>query len=289
MVTGRDEAGHLLAALQRMNDRLAGMVGRVRDGSESIATGSSQIAAGNADLSQRTTLQTDQLRGTASSIDQLTASVRDNAAKSQQANALALAASDEAGQGAQRVGQVVQTMHDILASSQRISDITGVIDGIAFQTNLLALNAAVEAARAGEQGRGFAVVASEVRGLAQRAGSAAREIKTLITDSTQRVDQGAQQAQEAGSSMDRLVGSVQRVGALISDISTATSQQRAGIEQVNEVVAELDSHTRRNAELAAQANQSSASLQAVSSQLAQMVRGFGNTTSTAAADAAPAP
>ena len=264
----------LLYAMQGMQAQLGNLIGEVRSCAASIDTSSSAIATGNADLSERTNRQTEQLRQTASSIDELTASVRLNADNSQQAKNLALEASTEAEQGGQEVVNVVQTMTDILQSSQRISEITTVIDGIAFQTNLLALNAAVEAARAGEQGRGFAVVASEVRGLAQRASSAAREIKSQITDSTERIDHGAKQVQDAGATIERLVKSVKRVGDLVSDISAATAQQRIGIEQVNRVVSDLDANTRQNAALAAQANEASGSLQAVSGRLAETVQTF---------------
>lgn len=264
----------LLFAMQGMQAQLDRMIGEVRSCASSIDVSSTAIATGNADLSERTHLQTQQLRETAQSIESLTASVRLNADNSQQANHLALEASTEAEQGGHEVVEVVQTMNDILQSSQRISEITTVIDGIAFQTNLLALNAAVEAARAGEQGRGFAVVASEVRGLAQRASVAAKEIKAQITDSTQRIDQGAKQVQGAGATIARLVKSVKGVGNLVSEISAATANQRAGIDLVNQLVNELNDNTRQNADLAAQANEASGSLQTVSNRLAQTVDHF---------------
>jgi methyl-accepting chemotaxis protein len=213
------------------------VVSQVRTGTDTVATASSQIAAGNLDLSSRTEQQASSLEETASSMEELTSTVKQNAENARQANQLVVSTSDIAVKGGQVVGQVVDTMASIKDSSRKISDIIGVIDGIAFQTNILALNAAVEAARAGEQGRGFAVVASEVRSLAQRSASAAKEIKTLISDSVEQVEMGRKLVNEAGEAMDDIVTSVQLVADIISGTAAASQEQSAGIEQVNQAVA----------------------------------------------------
>jgi methyl-accepting chemotaxis protein len=268
------DSSSLLFAMRGMQTQLSSLIGDVHRCAASIDTSSSAIADGNSDLSQRAARQTEELRAASARMDQLTLSVGKNADQSQQANTLARSASQAAEVGAQEVGQVVQTMTEILHSSKRISEITATIDSIAFRTNLLALNAAVEAARAGEQGRGFAVVASEVRGLAQGAAVAAREIKGLITDSSQRIQQGVQQVQAAGTSISHLVDAVKGVGQLMADISGATAEQRADIEQVNRVVSQLNMNTQQDAELAAKANAASGSLQVVAARLTETVSVF---------------
>ncbi|MRV73598.1 HAMP domain-containing protein [Duganella sp. FT92W] len=252
-VRSTDEVGVLSAALKDMNTSLVRIVSEVRVGTDAIRRASSEIAAGNADLSERTEQQAGTLEETASAMAQLTATVQQNTASAHQANALAQSASNVAGQGGAVVSQVVATMASINASSRRIADIIGVIDSIAFQTNILALNAAVEAARAGEQGRGFAVVATEVRNLAGRSKAAAHEIKSLIDDSVQRVDTGARLVDEAGQTMEQIVASVARVADIIADIARASAEQLTGIEQVNAAIAGMDDSTQRNAALVEQA------------------------------------
>ncbi|HEU4459408.1 MAG TPA: methyl-accepting chemotaxis protein [Methylibium sp.] len=274
VVDREDEIGSLLKSLKTMNENLARVVGQVRQSSESIATGSSQIATGNADLSQRTELQASNLQQTAASMEELTSTVRNNADTAQQANQLASAASSAATQGGQVVSQVITTMQDITASSKKIADIIGVIDGIAFQTNILALNAAVEAARAGEQGRGFAVVASEVRSLAQRSANAAKEIKALIGDSVDKVETGSRLVNDAGHSMDDIVRQVQRVSDLIGEISSATNEQSSGIGQVGQAVSELDKTTQQNAALVEESAAAAESLKQQASRLADIVGVF---------------
>ena len=234
------DSSSVLAAMKEMQDRLCTLVGGMRGSADSIATASSQIASGNGDLSRRTEHQASRLQQTASTMEQLSSTVSHNADTAKQAASMATTASEVALQGGTAVGRVVSTMNEISESSRRISDIIGVIDGIAFQTNILALNAAVEAARAGEQGRGFAVVATEVRALAQRSGQAAKEIKHLITASTEKVEAGGAQVADAGRTMDAIVHHVQRVSELISEISAATVEQTAGIGQVEKAVAQLD-------------------------------------------------
>nr|WP_305800550.1 methyl-accepting chemotaxis protein [Shinella sp. XGS7] len=273
-VRSRDETGQLLAALKRMNDGLVAIVTQVRNSSDSIATGSTQIATGNADLSQRTEEQASNLQQTAASMEELTATVRQNADTARQASQMASSASGVASQGGQVVGQVVSTMEEITASSRRINDIIGVIDGIAFQTNILALNAAVEAARAGEQGRGFAVVAGEVRSLAQRSATAAREIKSLIGVSVERVETGARLCDEAGRTMGEIVAQVQRVTDLIGEISAASSEQSKGIGQVGDAVQQLDQVTQQNAALVEESAAAAESLKHQAAQLAQTVSQF---------------
>ena len=271
-VKNSDEAGQLLAALKQMNDSLVKVVGNVRMASDSIATGSSQIASGNQDLSQRTEEQASALEETAASMEQLGSTVRQNADNARQANQLAMGASTVAVKGGEVVGQVVETMKGINDASKKISDIIGVIDGIAFQTNILALNAAVEAARAGEQGRGFAVVASEVRSLAQRSAAAAKEIKELIGDSVTKVQAGSVQAGKAGRTMDDIVAQVRRVSDLIARISTATNEQAQGITQVGEAVTQLDQVTQQNAALV---EQSAAAAESLNQQAARLVGAVG--------------
>jgi methyl-accepting chemotaxis protein len=272
--TSKDETGHLMQALKDMNNSLVNIVGQVRQNTDTIATASSQIAAGNMDLSSRTEQQASSLEETAASMEELTSTVKQNADNARQANQLAVSASGVAVRGGHVVSQVVDTMSAINTSSKKIVDIIGVIDGIAFQTNILALNAAVEAARAGEQGRGFAVVASEVRSLAQRSAAAAKEIKTLIGDSVDKVAEGSQQALEAGRTMDEVVGSAQRVTDIMAEITAASQEQTAGIEQVNQAIAQMDQVTQQNAALVEQAAAAAASQQEQASGLSQVVSVF---------------
>ena len=269
-----DETGRMLAALQRMQESLLKMVGQVRSGSDSIASATQQIAAGNADLSQRTEQQASSLEQTASSMEQLTSIVRQNADNARQASTLAGNASDIAVKGGEVVGRVVDTMAGINESSKKIADIIGVIEGIAFQTNILALNAAVEAARAGEQGRGFAVVAGEVRSLAQRSATAAKEIKELISDSVGRVENGSTLVAEAGHVIDEVVVAVKRVTDIMGEISSASEEQSAGIELVNQAVTQMDQGTQQNAALVEQAAAAAMSLQEQATGLRQAVAVF---------------
>jgi methyl-accepting chemotaxis protein len=269
-----DELGRLLAAVAGMQDRLRNLVGDIRNSAESISSASSEIATGNHDLSHRTEQQAASLQKTASSMEQLTGTVRHNADSARQADQLAVSASEIAARGGVVVDQVVTTMADISASSKKIADIIGVIDGIAFQTNILALNAAVEAARAGEQGRGFAVVAGEVRSLAQRSAEAAKEIKALISASGERVDSGAKLVTDAGSTMREIVASIQRVTDIMSEISASTSEQSNGIGHVSSEVHQLDQMTQQNAALVEQSAAATESLKDQASRLAQAVRAF---------------
>ena len=273
-VGGKNEVGLLIASLSSMKDNLVDIVSQVRNGTEAIATASSQIAAGNLDLSSRTEEQASSLEETASSMEELTSTVKQNADNARQANQLAVLASDVAVRGGKVVSQVVDTMESINASAKKIGDIIGVIDGIAFQTNILALNAAVEAARAGEQGRGFAVVASEVRNLAQRSAAAAKEIKTLIGDSVDKVDAGSKLVNQAGATMDEIVSSVRRVTDIMGEISTASAEQEAGIEQINSAIAEMDTVTQQNAALVEEAAAAAASLHEQAGELSQTVSVF---------------
>jgi len=268
------DVASLLFAMKAMRDSLARIVSEVRGGTDAIASASGQIATGNLDLSARTEEQASSLEETASSMEELTSTVQQNADNAQQANALACKASDVAARGGMVVSQVVDTMASINASSQKIVDIIGVIDGIAFQTNILALNAAVEAARAGEQGRGFAVVASEVRTLAQRSAAAAKEIKHLIDDSVTKVDAGARLVDEAGSTMDEIVHSVRSVTDIIGEISSASLEQTAGIEQINMAISQMDQVTQQNASLVEEAAAAAESLQEQAGKLARLVSVF---------------
>jgi len=265
----RGDLGLLFDALQQMNVNLQAIIGDVRANIETISTGTREIAAGNLGLSGRTESQASSLEQTASSMEQLAAAVKNNAENAAQANQLGISASEVAGKGGQVVEQVVATMGEISASSRKVADIVGLIDGIAFQTNLLALNAAVEAARAGEQGRGFAVVAGEVRNLAQRSSVAAREIKSLIDAAVQKVDTGAELAHQAGMTMGDIVASVNRVTGIMSEISRASMEQDAGIAQVNEAMAHMDESTQQNAALVEQAAAAAASLAEQAERLAQ--------------------
>ena len=271
---GRGEVAQMMRAMEGMQTSLVRIVGDVRQSSDSIATGSSEIATGNADLSQRTEEQASNLQQTAASMEQITSTVKNNSDTAQRAAALAGTASAAAVKGGEVVGQVVATMQDIAAASKKITDIIAVIDGIAFQTNILALNAAVEAARAGEQGRGFAVVASEVRSLAQRSAEAAKEIKTLIGASVEKVDNGAQLVSNAGQSMEDIVTQVKRVSDLIGEISSATGEQTIGISQVGEAVTQLDQVTQQNAALVEQSAAAADSLKHQAAKLAQIVSVF---------------
>ena len=269
-----DEMGQMMEALRHMNESLMKIVGEVRTGTETIASVSSEIASGNLDLSTRTEKQAASLQETASSMRDLTDTVKQNAEHAHQANRLALSASEVAEKGGVVVAQVVDTMGSINASSKKIVDIIGVIDGIAFQTNILALNAAVEAARAGEQGRGFAVVAGEVRNLAQRSASAAKEIKVLITDSVTKTSEGTRLVENAGITMDEVVSAVQRVAHIINEISAASTEQTAGIDQVNQAVTSMDDSTQQNAALVEQAAAAAESLVDQANQLAEVISQF---------------
>jgi len=268
----RDETGRLLQALQDMQDRLAGAVRAIRQGSETISSASGQIAAGNTDLSSRTEEQAASLEETAASMEELASTVKQNADNARQANQLAASASEIALRGGAAVSAVVGTMQDISASSHKISDIVSVIDGIAFQTNILALNAAVEAARAGEQGKGFAVVAGEVRSLAQRSAQAAREVKALIEDSVGKVGAGARQAEGAGATMQEIVTAVQHVTDIMGEIAAASHEQASGIDQVNRAVAQMDEVTQQNAALVEEAAAAAGSMQ---DQARELVRAVG--------------
>ncbi|HEY0955627.1 MAG TPA: methyl-accepting chemotaxis protein [Roseateles sp.] len=272
--TSNDEIGQLMQAMARMAESLRQIVGTVRAASDSIATGASEIATGNADLSQRTEEQASNLQQTASSMEELSSTVRNNADTANAAKGLAEDASRVARQGGEAVAQVVGTMEAITTSSRKISDIIGTIDGIAFQTNILALNAAVEAARAGEQGRGFAVVAGEVRLLAQRSAEAAKEIKTLINDSVEKVETGSRQVADAGRTMDDIVAQVRRVNDLITEISSATSEQTTGIGQVSDAVQQLDQVTQQNAALVEESAAAADSLNQQASKLVEAVSVF---------------
>ena len=260
-VISDNEMGKLAAALRKMQDSLISTVNIVRQGTESIDTGVSEIAAGNTDLSQRTEEQAASLEETAASIEELTSTVKQTAENAKQASSLAQGASTLAAQGGELTQQVVGTMNHMVDDSRRIADIVGVIEGIAFQTNILALNAAVEAARAGEQGRGFAVVASEVRSLAQRSAGAAKEIKTMIDDSTARVQTGAQLVERSGTTMTEIVGAIARVSAIMGEIAAAATEQSSGIDQVNLAVAQMDEVTQQNAALVEQAAAAASSLE----------------------------
>ena len=272
--TRADDRHSLLFAMQQMQQNLASTVGTIRQSTDTIATASGQIATGNLDLSSRTEQQASALEETASSMEELTSTVKQNADNARQANQLAATASQIAVKGGTVVAQVVETMGSINESARKIADIIGVIDGIAFQTNILALNAAVEAARAGEQGRGFAVVASEVRSLAQRSASAAKEIKSLIGDSVEKVDAGTRLVDQAGATMDEVVASVKRVSDIISEITAASQEQTAGIDQINQAIMQMDDVTQQNAALVEQAAAAASSLQDQAGSLVDVVRVF---------------
>ena len=272
--SGRSETGLLLGALHAMKTRLAGIVGEVRGNAEGVATASAQISQGNNDLSGRTEQQAAALQQTAASMEQLGATVRQNADNARQADQLARGASTVAIQGGEVVGQVVDTMRGINESSRKVADIIGVIDSIAFQTNILALNAAVEAARAGEQGRGFAVVASEVRSLAQRSAEAAREIKSLIAASVDRVEQGTVLVDRAGTTMREVVASIQRVTDIVAEISAASSEQSGGVTQIGQAVSQMDQSTQQNAALVEESAAAAESLNSQAHRLVEAVSVF---------------
>ncbi|RTF06762.1 HAMP domain-containing protein [Serratia marcescens] len=272
--TRRDELGQLLNAVAAMSQNLRTMIEKIQMGVSQVSTASAEIAAGNTDLSSRTEQQAAAVEETAASMEQLTATVKQNAENARQASQLALSASETAQKGGKVVANVVQTMHDIAGSSQKIADITGVIDGIAFQTNILALNAAVEAARAGEQGRGFAVVAGEVRNLAQRSAQAAKEIKGLIEDSVSRVDMGSVLVESAGETMGDIVNAVTRVTDIMGEIASASDEQSRGIDQVGQAVAEMDRVTQQNASLVEESASAAAALEEQASMLTQSVAVF---------------
>ncbi|VTU33478.1 methyl-accepting chemotaxis protein [Variovorax sp. PBL-E5] len=266
--------GRLLNGMGEMEDTLTELVRRIKGSTDSIVVASREIASGNQDLSSRTEEQASSLQQTAASMEELTSTVKQNADNARQANQLAVSASEVAVKGGSVVSQVVDTMGSINASSRKIVDIIGVIDGIAFQTNILALNAAVEAARAGEQGRGFAVVASEVRNLAQRSAAAAKEIKTLIGDSVDKVEEGSKQVAEAGRTMQEIVGSVKRVTDIMGEITAASQEQTSGIEQINQAITQMDQVTQQNAALVEEAAAAAASLQEQAGGLSLVVGEF---------------
>jgi methyl-accepting chemotaxis protein len=272
--TRQGDQSSLLYAMDQMRQSLIKIVGEVRTGTDTIATASNQIAVGNLDLSSRTEQQASSLEETASSMEELTSTVKQNADNARQANVLAVTASEVAQRGGQVVSEVVDTMASINESSRKIVDIISVIDGIAFQTNILALNAAVEAARAGEQGRGFAVVASEVRNLAQRSAAAAKEIKTLINDSVEKVDAGGRLVTQAGGTMEEIVMSITRVTDIMSEIASASGEQTVGIEQINMAITQMDEVTQQNAALVEEAAAAAGALQEQASTLAQLVSIF---------------
>jgi methyl-accepting chemotaxis protein len=286
--TKSSDRGSLLSEMKQMRNSLVDIVSQVRRGTQTITTASREIAAGNVDLSSRTELQASSLEKTASAMEELTSTVKQNADNAREANQLAATASDVARKGGEVVSQVVGTMGEINSSASKIADIIGVIDGIAFQTNILALNAAVEAARAGEQGRGFAVVASEVRNLAQRSAAAAKEIKTLIGDSVEKIGRGSKLVGQAGVTMDEVVDSVKRVTNIMSEIANASAEQSAGIEQVNLSIIEMDGMTQQNAALVEQAAAAFQSLQDQAAELQRVVSIFKLAEGEQAAAEAPA-
>ncbi|WP_175861705.1 methyl-accepting chemotaxis protein [Burkholderia cepacia] len=272
--TGAAPAGSVLASMRDMQANLIRLISEVRTASDNVATGAGEIASGNQDLSSRTEQQAASLQETASSMEQLTSTVRLNADNAQQASGLANNASEVAQRGSSAVGLMVDTMTDISASSAKIAEITGIIEGIAFQTNILALNAAVEAARAGEQGRGFAVVASEVRSLAQRSSSAAKEIRELISQSVRKIEDGSHIANNAGDTMSEVTHAISRVTDIMGEIAAASSEQSRGIEQVNLAITQMDEVTQQNAALVEQAAAASKSLEEQGNRLAEAVSLF---------------
>jgi methyl-accepting chemotaxis protein len=273
-ISGSAESTAALRALATLQEELRKTIGSIRAGTHEVSTASSEIATGNQDLSQRTEQTASNLQQTASSLSQLTGNVRQSADAAAQANQLASSATQVARRGGAVVSQVVATMEEINSSSKKIADIIGVIDGIAFQTNILALNAAVEAARAGEQGRGFAVVAGEVRSLAQRSAEAAKEIKSLIGTSVDKVETGSKLVQDAGSTMDEIVASVQRVTDIIGEISAAALEQSQGIGQVNEAVTRLDQMTQQNAALVEESAAAAESLKGQAHRMTTVVANY---------------
>ncbi len=273
-VQSSNEMGQLADTLRHMQNELSNTVGNVRISADAIFTGASEISTGNNDLSSRTEQQAASLEETAASMEQLTSTVKQNAENASQASQLALDASETAQRGGKVVNNVVHTMSAIATSSQKIADITSVIDGIAFQTNILALNAAVEAARAGEQGRGFAVVASEVRNLAQRSAQAAREIKTLIEDSVSKVGVGSAQVESAGKTMEEIVSAITSVTDIMSEIASASDEQSRGIDQIGQAVSEMDRVTQQNATLVEESAAAAAALEEQASRLTQAVAVF---------------
>ena len=272
--TSKDEVGQLMTAMAEMSESLVRIVAEVRSGTETIGTASSEIAAGNLDLSARTEQQAGSLEETASAMEELTATVRQNSDNARQAKQMAVSASDKAVRGGEVMGDVIRTMEAIDSASNKIADIISVIDGIAFQTNILALNAAVEAARAGEQGRGFAVVATEVRNLAHRSAAAAKEIKTLISDSVEQVEQGGKLVQQAGAAMTEVVDTVRSVTDIVSEISAASAEQSTGIDEINRAITQMDEVTQQNAALVEEAAAASQSLQEQASKLSSVVGAF---------------
>ena len=272
--TSQDELGELTQTMGAMNARLRDMISGIRESVSHLASASSQIAAGNTDLASRTEQQSAAVVETASSMEELTSTVRLNADNAQQASKLAASASADARKGGQIVGEVVSTMNGIATSSKKITEIISVINGIAFQTNILALNAAVEAARAGEQGRGFAVVAGEVRTLAQRSADAAKEIESLINDSVARIGTGTDLVNRAGASMEDIVNSVTHVSQIIDEISSSSNEQRQGIEQIGKAVTEMDSTTQQNATLVQESSAAAVSLEQQARKLSEMVAIF---------------
>ncbi|WP_240538710.1 methyl-accepting chemotaxis protein [Halomonas sp. SH5A2] len=271
---GRNEVGQLYKGLAYMQTKLKSLVVSLRESSDSVFSGTGDISAGSQDLSARTEQQAAALQQTASSMEQMATTVSRNTETAQEADQLSVSASQSAESGGKEVAHTVQLMRDIATSAERVNDIIGVIDSIAFQTNILALNASVEAARAGEQGRGFAVVASEVRQLASRSAESAKEIRQLIEATTGQIHQGAQQAEKSGETINDTVDSIRQVTTLVSEISTATREQNNGIEQINAALTEMDSVTQQNAALVQQTNVAAASLEGQAKQLAALMATF---------------